>query len=259
MAHAHGPVHVQIAKISAEIARAPKDAGLHLRRGRAYLEADHPGQAAADFRRALVLSPELASAHYFLGQAELARGRAQAAVRAAERFLAALQAAGVGERFRGLVLLAQARAARRQYSAAADAYRDALALAEQARPEDYLQHAELLVRAGRRDDALATLETGLARLGSIITLEQRALELEIDGSHDAAALRRLERLIAQSAQPADLWLRKGELLDRLGHAAEANACYRAGLAALADLPESKQSVPALRQLAQRLRELAAER
>lgn len=251
-AHAHGPVHARIRQLSAEIARSPRNAELHLRRGRAYLEDDHAREAAADLRRALALDPALRGAHHFLGEAELARGRAKAAQHAAERFLAALTQDADGGRFRGLTLLARALDAQQQHAAAADAYGQALALAEQPRPEDYLAHADLLERAGLRAQALASVQAGLARLGSIVTLEHRALALEIADGHHDAALARLERLIAHSPQPAVLWRERGRLFERLGRRSEAKRCYAAGLAALAELPPSRRNTRALRQLTAQL-------
>lgn len=257
LALAHGSVHSQIEQLSGEIARDPRNAELHLRRGRAYLASDHAAEAAADLRRALRLDPALHGAHYFLGEAELARGRAKAARQAAERFLETLGQSDVGGRYRGLTLLARALAEREQHAAAADAYGQALALAEQAQPEDYLAHAELLERAGRRAEALATVQAGLARLGSIVTLEQRALALEVAAGQHEAALSRLARLIEHTAQPAALWQQRGKLLAQLGRMDEAKQCYVAGLAVLARLPTNKRDTPALRELSAQLETDAA--
>ena len=256
---AHGSVHSQIEQLSGEIARDPRNAELHLRRARAYLASDHAAEAAADLRRALRLDPALHGAHYFLGEAELARGRAKAARRAAERFLETLGQSDVGGRFRGLTLLARALAEGQQHAAAADAYGQALALAlaEQARPEDYLAHAELLERAGRRAEALATVETGLARLGSIVTLEQRALALGVAAGQHAAARSRQARLIEHTAPPAVLWQQRGTLLAQLGRMDEAKQCYAVGLAVLARLPANKRDTPALRELSAQLEADAA--
>jgi tetratricopeptide (TPR) repeat protein len=254
---AHGSVHSQIEQLSGEIARDPRNAELHLRRGRAYLAADHAAEAAADLRRALRLDPALHGAHYFLGVAELARGRAKAARRAAERFLRTLGQSDGGGRFRGLTLLARALAESEQHAAAADAYGQALAFAEHAQPEDYLVHAELLERAGRRAEALATVQAGLVRLGSIITLEQRALALEVAAGQLEAALSRLARLIEHTAQPAALWQQRGRLLAQLGRMDEAKQCYATGLAILARLSAHKRDAPALRELRAQLEADAA--
>jgi tetratricopeptide (TPR) repeat protein len=255
-ASAHGPVHEQIRELSAAIDRAPRDAELYLRRGRAYLAAAHPDEAAQDLQRALALAPQLRAAHYFLGQAELAAGRAAAARESAERFLAALRDErdpdeARGGRFRGLVLLAQALSASEQHAAAADAYGRALSLGG-ARPDDYLAHAQELERDRRPADALAALEAGLRRLGSVITLERRALALELGLGRKEAALSRLDRLIAASPQPAEWCYQRGELLESLGRKQAAEESYRAGLAALARLPPGRLKTPALRELRKRL-------
>lgn len=258
-AAAHGPVHEQIRELSAAIARAPNAAELRLRRGRAYLAAAHPQDAARDLRRALALDPRLRGAYYFLGEAELAAGRPAAARHAAERFLQSLQGGHDeaetelnGGRFRGLLLLGRAFSAASQHAEAAAAYGSALSLGLPARPEDYLAHAQAFESAGRPADALAALEAGLERLGSVITLEQRALALELALERKEAALDRLERLIAASPQPAELCYQRGELLESMGRTQAARESYRAGLAALDRLPPGRLRAPAFTELHARL-------
>src|SRR5215470_898069 len=82
----HGAIHDQLHDSNAAIQAQPHNATLYLKRGRLYLEARHFTEA---------IDPALRAAYYFLGDALLRQGDADAASLAAERFIAAL---ATGER-----------------------------------------------------------------------------------------------------------------------------------------------------------------
>ncbi|MBL9199871.1 MAG: hypothetical protein JNL39_05150, partial [Opitutaceae bacterium] len=131
----------------------------------------------------------------------------------------------------------------------------ALALLAAPPPELMLERAALLPPAA----ALRTLEEAIARLGSIVTLHQRALALEeATGRIDDAAAR-LARLAAESERPENWHRRRGDLLARAGRAAEARSAYAAGLDAIAALPAWLRASPDTVRLAAELAQLAAPR
>ena len=121
---------------------------------------------------------------------------------------------------------------------------------DRASQQQRLAHGHLEPRGAQ--PLLAALEAGLERLGSVITLEQRALALELALERKDAALDRLERLIAASPQPAQLCYQRGELLESLGRTQAARESYRAGLAALDRLPPGRLRAPAFSELYARL-------
>jgi hypothetical protein len=155
-------------------------------------------------------------------------------------------------------LLGDIRARGDRHADAARHYRRALELAEAPRPADVLACADAYARAGRLEDALAALALGEARLGSVVTLQRRALALEVQAGRHGAALARVERLRAASVQPAPWLLEKARILAAQGDGAGARQAARDGLDAIARLPEGRRRVPAMQELAASLRALAGD-
>jgi tetratricopeptide (TPR) repeat protein len=248
---AHPEIDRQIADVTARLAAAPDDPLLYLRRGelhRIHLDWE---LAAADFRRAAAVEPDLAVVDFHLGRLHLDAGKPEEARVALDRFLAVepSHAEARTTRARALVELG------RHLDAAAD-WDAALAVpGVRALPEDYLGRARALEAAGSRHlgRALAGIEDGIVRLGRPVTLELHAIEIEERMGRIDAAVARIDRLAAGAARREGWLLRKGELLERAGRTAEARTAYGQAIAAIDGSMGSRRATRA----SSRLREEAA--
>jgi len=160
-----------------------------------------------------------------------------------------------------MVERARMRAAANELRPALADYDRALSFVVDPLPEYYLERAELAVRLGDRDVAIQGLDEGQKRLGVIVTLQSRAVELELERKNYDAALRRLET-ITERANRRELWLeKKGMILRQAGRNAEATAAFQASAQAIAKLPARLQTTPIMEGLKVRLqtalKELAA--
>lgn len=74
----------------------------------------------------------------------------------------------------------------------------------QPKPAYYLERAQALADEGeeRIDDALCGLDAGIKTLGSVVTLQLCAIDLELQKNHYDGALTRLEQIVAH-ALPKD--------------------------------------------------------
>ncbi|MBW2273134.1 MAG: tetratricopeptide repeat protein [Deltaproteobacteria bacterium] len=244
-AHAHGTYHDRLAAASSKIEAHPDRAILYVERAHLYRGHRDFAEAMADLDRAEALDPELIDTDFMRGLVYLDLEEPENADTALSRVLtkspehvAALEARG-----RTRMLLGRYLAAARDYD---------LAIAHQAtpQPEPYLVRARALAAAGDEHlpEAIAGLDAGLARMGPAVTLEQAALQLELQMGATDAALERLDRTAARSPRK-DTWLaRRGQILEGAGRDAEARRSYEEALAALSKLPASRRRAAASRDL-----------
>lgn len=230
-ARAHGELDRQIAELTDRIRRAPKDATLLLQRAELYRQHAEPEAALADLAQVRKLNPKLVEAEFTEGRVMLDTGRLAEARSALDRFLAAQPDHPIALWYRAqtLVKLDQRRLAD------VDLKR-CLEVAPEPTPELFIARAVNLEKLGDLEPALAVIEAGLQRLGAISSLNLAAVELEMKLQRLAAALARLDQLIAASVRKEALLVRKGDLLAQTGQTAAARECYLAARTALASLP-----------------------
>ena len=226
--HAHTETDVAIAEFTALIALAPSNDELLVRRGMCHEEHRDWAAAEQDFRRANELAPTARRPAIGLARVFLATERATLAVARMDVLLARepRDAEALVLRARAQKTIGQIERAYADYSAAIDAL-------ENPRPEIFLERAALTIG---NDRALMSIEEGLTRVGPVIGLLERAIELELNLGRVDGALRRIEAVAAQ-AERKETWLRRsGDVLVAAGRAAEAQTAYRAALAAVESLP-----------------------
>jgi tetratricopeptide (TPR) repeat protein len=245
---AHDGLAEQIARVSAQIVRAPANPELLVTRAELYRAARQYQQALADLDRASGLNPaiesaDLARAHLFLDM-----GNAQPAVDAASRFLQRRpgHAGALIIRGRARAKLGNARTAASDFARALDT---------SPIPDLYIERARATVASGGAgiEEALRGLDEGIARLGPLVTLELEAIDLELQLARYDRALMRLDRVSAQSPRKESWLARRGEILESAGRIAQARANYHAALAAALSLPAWIQRTQASSALIERLR------
>ncbi len=249
MAVAHGDLHEQIVAISQRIQAEPSNAALVLRRAELYREHGQWAQADADYDRAGKLAPENPAIRLGQGKLYLAMGRLDAA-RAALGSVLDQQPAQVD----ALATRAQVLQALGEHAAAASDYVQAIAIASSPEPDFYLGLARSLSAAqpARDDEALASLDAGLARLGKLPTLSLAAIELQARRGEFDDALQRLDKLREGQARQ-EAWLeRRGDILIAAQRPDEASQAWRDAMVALEALPPRLRGTGAMLELRKRL-------
>jgi tetratricopeptide (TPR) repeat protein len=235
---AHGDFHVRVAALSTRIEEQPT-ADHYLERSRLYRGHGDLAAALADLERAERLDPT---------RADLGLHRVPL-----ERVLAETP-----DHPEANLALARALADLGRSREAATHYGHAIRAAPVPIPAHYLERADALLAAGEPGAALSGLDEGLARLGPVAALANRAIEIELAQGRVDAALVRLDRL-ASLASRQETWLaRRAEILEAAGRCAEARAAYAAVLAEVERLPPRRRATPAMRHLESRAREALAQ-
>lgn len=241
---AHGDVHERIEKLTQKFAQHPTDEIL-VRRARLYLEEGHAEAARSDLIKALEFAPDRYESFYYLAQSYLMLKRHSEAAQAAEQFIA--KADNDSARARGLTLQGDILMAAAKPLEAANVYMAALARTPEPDPEHYIKAADAFHAAGK-SDALEVLAEGIAKLGPLATLEERALAIEIDTRRYEAALNRIEQMLAANRRGAFLHHKKGQVLATLNRSQESEQAFRAALAEIEGLPPQRRGTRAIQEL-----------
>lgn len=254
LASGHAELQVVIDELDRRIAADPGNAGLYLRRGEMHRLHRDWSAALADYERAARLDPSLHEVDLFRGRMHLDAEQPREALAALVRFLAARP----GD-VRGLIHRAEARVRLGDASGGAGDYTAAIeALLREGRsptPEMFVERSRALVAAGLEhgEAALRGLEEGIRALGSPISLELEALELELALGRTEAAVARVERLAAAASAPEPWILRKAEILERSGRTGEARLAYRCVLEKIEARPAHRRRAGPLAELESRAR------
>jgi predicted Zn-dependent protease len=225
----HPGTDVAITDLTALIDAAPGSAELHLRRAACFTEHQRWTEAQADLDRAALLDPHHPGLALARAELSLARREPVAAIQTLDASLAQTPHAPAAR-----ILRARARVLAGDVGGAQADFQDALSHLSDPKPELWLE-ANAVITAPA--DALADLDRGLARLGPVPALVDRALILEVKLGRITAAAARLQALAAIAERPEFYDKRRGDLLAASGRTAEARAAYADALAAIARLPD----------------------
>ena len=247
-APAHGDLDQQIAAATARIESQPHRADLYLKRGELHRAHRDFTLALADYDRAAALDPGLASVDLARAGMGFEADRLDVALDEIERFLDRRPDYAEGRALHARILARLGRPLD-----AADEWARAIATTPRPRPEYYLERAQALAVVGRIDEALGTLDEGLRRLGSVVTLELAATEMEVSRARYDAALARVDRLAAAASRKEQWLLQRGVILERAGRPAEAREAFTAALKAVETLPEARRRTRAVEEIETRSR------
>ena len=247
-ASAHDGLGNQIAVLTQEIAAQPGNAGLYLHRGELHrLERDFRG-ALADYDRARRLDPALSAVDLGAGRAYLEAKRPEDAKRSLERYVRARP-----NDSEGCLELARALTALRATNAADEQYARAIALATRPRPDLYFEQARLLRDAGRLPAAIRAVDAGVARLGPLASLEELAIDLEVERKNFDGALARLDQMFPARGRQETRLARRGEILAAAGRPAEAREAFRQAQRSIEELDPRLRQTRAMQKLEGRVR------
>ncbi len=224
-AFAHEDTYYQIELLTQELEASPNQPDLLLYRGRLYLEHANYPEAIADFTQALKADPETLDPLIFRGQAYFQSGQSKDGLADLDRFIKEGR-----PHYQAHATRAEIRAAMGDVKGAAEDLATANRL--QPRPEQYIQHARLLVQAKDPEGAAAILEEGLRALKSPITLVLELVNLEIKLKQYGKALDRAAYLESLGGNTERWRILKGDVLVLAGRVDDATKAYTKALAQL---------------------------
>jgi len=245
MAFAHEDLLTQIKDLDQRIEASPS-ADLLIRRADLRRRHQEWEKALGDYQAAAKLTPGSSAIAVGRAQVHLDRGSPDEALRSLAAVLA-----DAPDHPAALLLQARALGKQGKTGQASTAFSKAIALLDPPLPEHFIEHADLLAGAA----AIIVLDEGIARLGDLVSLHSRALELEIEAGSREAALGRTRRVLAVSGGENPLWrIIEGEILADLGRQDEARQSFAAALKHIHSLNIRRRNAPAVKQLEQRARQ-----
>lgn len=243
IAMAHGDVHQRIYQLSKQIAQYPGKIDLLISRGEMFLLEGHAKEAYEDLATVRRLAPHRHDVLYPFAKSQLLMNQPELALVSIKELIA--QADNDAIRMRACLLLGDILSATAKHLDAANAYHQAIVLSDPLEPDTVLFAANAFRLAGYADRALEELDFGMTRLGPLQTLNEMALELEMEKSKYAAALRRIEQMLGNKRSQAFLLYQKGCALQALSRKSEARQAFTETLQAIAELPVSRQNLEPL--------------
>jgi tetratricopeptide (TPR) repeat protein len=247
LALAHASVDELRRAADAAVALRPDDPQAHLDRARVLQLAHEWDAALAELGAARMHGADADDVGAARASVLLDAGRPQLALREIDGVLASRPDAYglVFERGRALLMLGRT-------ELAADEFGRAIAAMPAPRPEHVFVRRDALLLLGQPEAALAALDAGMARIGSVASLQLAAIDIEVQLAHFDAALYRIDELIGLNGHNPAWIARRGEILQRAGRNAEARVEYERALA-LIDSPRIVQRARAFDELRSRLK------
>lgn len=248
VSYGHGGYDEEIKRSDELIAAEPDNAAHWFHRG--HLHCLHGDWKAAlpDLDKAESLAPGRYPVDLVRGQAWMAGGELEAARIALDGFVRSSPevAEGFAARARLMLKIGDGEAA------VAD-FRQALAKSRTPEPDLYIETAEALLAQERPAEAVKELQAGMARLGELPALADRALTLEVSlGLYDEA-LSRVAALQAAAPRREPWMAKRASILAQAGRLADSRAAWmqlRDHLLALPNLERGSHSMSLLLEQAQ---------
>lgn len=227
-------------ELAAELSAHPQDSRLYVRRTQLYIEHGEWRAALTDIERAERLGSDTAGLDLLRAQA-LAVGGLNTQ---AEALLADFLQTHADH---GIALLAHARvlAKLERYEESLKAYRTALRRTTDPEPDLYQEVAEALTLHKHNDEAIETLQLGMARRGNVPSLVLKAMEMEIALGRFDEALKRVDVMEQQAPRPEPWMARRAALLTQAKRFDDARSAWTALRDRIAALPNLERGSHAM--------------
>lgn len=231
IASAHPEKSAQIEAITARIQKEPENAELYLHRADLHRQESQFELAMSDLATAARLKHDWPQLSLVRGQIQFDEGDWEKALRSVERFLSSET-----NHAPGLLLRARCQRQLGRHDLAVADYNLALKFFAQPNPDVYVERARIEAALGHFESAIAGLDEGIQRLGSLPGLESMAIQLERQSGQFDAAVRRIEEMEKMGAGgPAELLL-KADVLEQAGRLDSARNVINQVIRAVAVLP-----------------------
>lgn len=220
IAGAHPGIHEHEEMVKSELAESPTDPDRHVSLGRVQGEKREWDAALASYATARRLGADDARISLLEGGTYLEAGWPRMAK---VRFDTILETNPDD----GAARLGRARTWMKleHPEEAAEDYRVAISTLPSIQPGYVLEYKDALVAADRSADAVAALDTGIARLGQVPSLQLAAIDTEVEAERYDDALRRVDLLLTTSPGHPQWSARRAEILELAGRNEEARLAY----------------------------------
>jgi tetratricopeptide (TPR) repeat protein len=232
---AHGTHSSLMSIIDARLAEAPENGKLWYQR--ALLEFEHEDWAASatDFEKAERFAPGEYPVLWWQGQILDKLGKTEEAKKSLDEFLAIKP-----DHWSALASRARVETQLGLHEQALADFRSSLANNPKAEPDLFNEVAQALANREMTDEALATVEAGITRLGPIPALQSQALDIEVDACRWDAALARLDVIRKSALRPEPWMMKRAGILAAAGRVAESRAAWQALVRHLTALPPGER-------------------
>lgn len=244
-AQAHGSIHKKIAELSDQIKNEPHNAELYLKRGlllHLHLEWK---PAIADFRKAEKLDLNEPNLNLYYAQCWLTAGKSKKGLKAIEQFIEAQPQSIPGRQTRARLNI--------QLGKNALASQDLEWVVENTSnplPSNYIEWAESVSGDQTNSclEAANALDEGLKRLGFVITLAQKKLDLLTSCEQFEEALTAVDDIILQIEKNESWLVQKANLLIEVERFDEAESVLLNAQKKIDELPRHKKTTPHIKEL-----------
>ena len=232
---AHPAIEQQIQEINRALAAAPADAGLTLRRAELFFQHAQYKDALDDLAAVERISPGTPDLAYRRAKIYREMKRFDEARALLEHYVADQPANASAQR-----LLSRIYRDLGQFDQAVESGRKAIQSSIRPSPDDFLELAALQRSGAGNAAALQTIEQGISKLGSIVTLQLAALSIEEQTGLFDAALQRIDALKSAGVQEESRLVWRARVLAKSGRDQEAREnCLQAKKALLAQAPQRR--------------------
>jgi tetratricopeptide (TPR) repeat protein len=238
----HGTLHEQIANLTQVIEKEPNSAELYLRRGEVYRDHEEWKSAADDYNKARTLNPKLLDIDLAEARLYFYSDHLEQAQEKVEQYLKVRQ----DENAR--YLRAQILVELKQTSKAIADFSYFIEHAKDPQPQVFIERAKAQVLTGKRKEAIVGLDEGMKKLGVLISLQELAIQLELEGKEFDQALVRVDSILKTLNRKENWLARKGEILEQAGRTDEAKRFYKQALSEITSLPQQYQKTRAVSRL-----------
>jgi tetratricopeptide (TPR) repeat protein len=245
---AHEGLQEQIEQLTQRIQRDPRSADLYVKRGELYRQLRQWTNAQSDYDRAQQLDPASSEIVFYRGRTWLEAGKPSNARTALDAYLKLKP-----DHIEALLNRARTLEQLRDFRASAADYSRAIALTQRPTPDQYIERSRVQVAGGAFQEALAGIDEGIGRLGSLVTLQSSAIEIELRLKRWDAALARLDRIAAQSPRKESYLEQRGQILKQAGRTQESRRAFAEALKAIEALPPQLRQTRAMVELERRTR------
>lgn len=211
-------------EVEEEVAQYPDDPQSHLAASRLHEELREWDAALASLDKAAEHGADVDVLAMIRGRVLLAAGRPRLAKRELDKLLRRRPDAYAAFLERG-----RAWAKLGNHDQAAADLGQAIAHLPRPTPEQVIERRDLLVAAGRPEDAVRALDDGMTRIGRVPSLQLAAVDLEVGLQRFDAALGRLDELLARTPGNPVWVARRGDILTQAGRPDDARIAYSTAL------------------------------
>ncbi len=248
---AHSDLTDRIEVLNHKINHNPESLALYMERGKIFRLRGNYQYALKDFQQVAKMEPSNIEAKYQQGLVLLNMGQPQKSLSMFNHVLKTNPTHPMALVNRARVF----RSAENYENATAD-YVHALTLLSSPKPENYIELANIYIAFGEShyDDALSVLDSARQKLGILVQLQARAIDIDLLMKNKRSALQRVDLLLTTMKRKEKWLVKKADILLLMGKQAEATDNYRMALKSIEKLPRARRNVEAIKTLEENIRQ-----